>query len=364
MDNNPFFDMVKEWTVRDYQTQSIKSEVIIDMLISGFIGEMIAAQEGCEKAMLLAKEFPIHTEKDDEGEKTENGGNLRNAKVDYLVAAGKSLYLVELKTTKESYNENQKTRMVQVEKKGNKKLWAFFFRVIASKCRRKSELDSIKYMKTWKRIQKEAKIPLEDESEPSEEMCKALGVENLKQQDDKTKICNDFRFLSEQFSGIKIAYICLKEDEKLSDVLRVNLEDLIYGKGEICQRFNKKLKSSDKYKAWYYVRKILDGCIKCFEGRNLMDLDKFDAEVREIYDLLHGRKQEEFPAIAGSSHYKALFDSAQENGPEDFIEFLSDFECLAYELLGGRDEKAPFVGKEMEELPKLVLQELQTDCSK
>ncbi len=46
MDNNPFFDMVKEWTVRDYQTQSIKSEVIIDMLIPGFIGEMIAAKEG------------------------------------------------------------------------------------------------------------------------------------------------------------------------------------------------------------------------------------------------------------------------------------------------------------------------------
>ena len=94
-----------------------------------------------------------------------------------------------------------------------------------------------------------------------------------------------------------------------------------------------------------------------------MDLDKFDAEVREIYDLLHGRKQEEFPSIAGSGHYKALFNSAQENGPEDFIEFLSDFECLAYELLGGRNEKARFAGRTMEELPKLVLHDLTQGVS-
>ena len=91
-----------------------------------------------------------------------------------------------------------------------------------------------------------------------------------------------------------------------------------------------------------------------------MDLDKFDAEVREIYNLLHGRKQEDFPAITKYRYYKALFNSAQENGPEDFIEFLSDFECLAYELLGGRDEKARFAGKEMEELPNLILNDLIT----
>lgn len=91
-----------------------------------------------------------------------------------------------------------------------------------------------------------------------------------------------------------------------------------------------------------------------------MDLDKFDAEVLEIYELLHGHKQEEFSVIAKYCYYKALFNSAQENGPEDFIEFLSDFECLAYELLGGRDEKARFAGKEMEELPKLVLNDLIT----
>ena len=56
-----------------------------------------------------------------------------------------------------------------------------------------------------------------------------------------------------------------------------------------------------------------------------MDLDKFDAEVREIYNLLHGRKQEDFPAITKYRYYKALFNSAQENGPEDFT-FRQDFE--------------------------------------
>nr|MBO6295080.1 hypothetical protein [Schwartzia sp. (in: firmicutes)] len=61
-ENEAFFEMIKEWTVNDYYTQSIKSEVIIDTLISGFIEEMVAARFNNVKigdVKLLAKEFPI-----------------------------------------------------------------------------------------------------------------------------------------------------------------------------------------------------------------------------------------------------------------------------------------------------------------
>ena len=39
-----FYEMVKYWTMNDYRTQAIKSEVIIDMLISDFIEEMVTAK--------------------------------------------------------------------------------------------------------------------------------------------------------------------------------------------------------------------------------------------------------------------------------------------------------------------------------
>lgn len=89
-----------------------------------------------------------------------------------------------------------------------------------------------------------------------------------------------------------------------------------------------------------------------------MDLDTFDAEVRKIYELLHGRDAKDFPALAKCSAYQELFASAQENEPEDFIEFLTLFEVLGWYLTGGESKKARFAGKTMEELPRLVLREL------
>ncbi len=95
-----------------------------------------------------------------------------------------------------------------------------------------------------------------------------------------------------------------------------------------------------------------------------MNLDTFDAEVRRIYELLHGRDIRDFPVIGECGAYQELFDSAQENGPADFIEFLADFESIGYFLLGGENSRARFAGREMEELPGLVLKELETSVSK
>ncbi len=143
-----FYEVVKKWTVNDYRTQGIKSEVIIDMLISDFIEEMIAAKLNCElrQVKLLAKEFPIDIGSTD----------LRNAKVDYLVAVGNRLYLVELKTTEDSHSADQRERMIEVisGEHATENMLAFFSEIVKSKKRHPSRLDSKKYFRTVRMMQK------------------------------------------------------------------------------------------------------------------------------------------------------------------------------------------------------------------
>ena len=71
-----FYNMVKDWTSSDYCTPGIKAEVISDMLISDFIGDLLQFHYNNEKKVtLLLKEYPIKIYEE----------NNRNAKVDYLV---------------------------------------------------------------------------------------------------------------------------------------------------------------------------------------------------------------------------------------------------------------------------------------
>ena len=56
-----FYDKVKKWTVRDFRTQKIKAEVIVDMLISDYIEDIVSQSLGndIKDIKLIAKEFPI-----------------------------------------------------------------------------------------------------------------------------------------------------------------------------------------------------------------------------------------------------------------------------------------------------------------
>ena len=100
-----FYNMVKEWTVSDYCTPGIKAEVILDMLISDFIGDLLQLHYNTEKKVtLLLKEYPIQIYED----------NNRNAKVDYLVyIEDTKMVLVELKTTNDSFRNEQEWRIQQ-----------------------------------------------------------------------------------------------------------------------------------------------------------------------------------------------------------------------------------------------------------
>ena len=107
-----FEKMVQKWVVKDYFNPSIKAEVIWDMLLSEFITEIITFGLGDEadEIFLLAKEFPISNEKVVNGKET-----LSSAKIDYLLlrrpeSQKPQIILVELKTSNDSFNEEQLVR--------------------------------------------------------------------------------------------------------------------------------------------------------------------------------------------------------------------------------------------------------------
>lgn len=122
-----FYNMVKEWTASDYCTPGIKAEVILDMLISDFIGDLLQfyynneKKETTQKVTLLLKEYPIKIYEE----------NNRNAKVDYLVCVEDAkLVLVELKTTNDSFSDEQESRMKQAVRSGAKSLIDFYNKIV------------------------------------------------------------------------------------------------------------------------------------------------------------------------------------------------------------------------------------------
>ena len=117
-----FYNMVKEWTVSDYCTPGIKAEVILDMLISDFIGDLLQLHYNTEKKVtLLLKEYPIQIYED----------NNRNAKVDYLVyIEDTKMVLVELKTTNDSFRNEQEWRIQQAVRSGAKSLIDFYNKIV------------------------------------------------------------------------------------------------------------------------------------------------------------------------------------------------------------------------------------------
>ncbi len=109
-----FYEMVKKWTVNDYRTQKIKSEVVIDMLISDFIEEMVSygIDEKGSTVKLIAKEFPIERISQAENEH-------QYASVDYLLSdMSSNVYLTELKTTNDSFDGVQLLNMLGVCNRG------------------------------------------------------------------------------------------------------------------------------------------------------------------------------------------------------------------------------------------------------
>lgn len=141
-----FFEMVKKWTISDYKTPGIKAEVILDMLISDFIGDLLSYHLK-EKMTLLTKEFPIPTNED----------NYLNAKVDYLACTENKMLLVELKTANDSYDRIQNERMREIIGKYSSDSLIGFYKDICN-LKNGNSSDSKKYKYSQKEFDKRAQL--------------------------------------------------------------------------------------------------------------------------------------------------------------------------------------------------------------
>lgn len=99
--------IICDQVVRDYFTPNIKAEVILDALLTPYMEQILETymkQKGCRiQARFLAKEMSIPDP--DKGD--EESGNNAGPKIDYVLAGGGTIYLVELKTTHSSEDRSQ-----------------------------------------------------------------------------------------------------------------------------------------------------------------------------------------------------------------------------------------------------------------
>ncbi len=237
-----FFEMVKKWTVNDYRTQGIKSEVIIDMLISEFVAEIVAF--GLEidvkdksKIKLLAKEFPIKL-----GEKY-----IKNTKASYLIGddVNRKIYLTELNTNAWNFpgrdDREQLTSLVNAEDDGVDKLWDFFFKVLDRHIKRPTE-ESRKYFYTLhKLIDGIGLLPSMKMSELEKEVKRAFNGYQL-------------RIIYISMPPIDVEEKSLSDGRKLFKVMSVvHLKDIL----DNPEAFNEYL-AEEKNESWASTREILD----------------------------------------------------------------------------------------------------------
>lgn len=94
--------------IKDHYTANIKSEVMLDVILTPVIADILTVigQENKRingEVRLLAKEFPLLSNKNAEGGKP----NFRSCNADYLMCDKDSVFLVELKARQESYHHAQ-----------------------------------------------------------------------------------------------------------------------------------------------------------------------------------------------------------------------------------------------------------------
>jgi hypothetical protein len=132
--------------LNDYYTASVKSEVTLDTLLTPVIAELLSIGTG-KNLKYITKEFPIIEGK-------ESRGDFRSSKADFFLSDDDYIYFVELKTTADSYNDEQYKKYLSIcEKEKNIGEYGsrliellslkYFDEEIQEKCFDKDKLDSI-----------------------------------------------------------------------------------------------------------------------------------------------------------------------------------------------------------------------------
>lgn len=102
-------ELLTENIVRDYYTANIKAEVILGTILTPVIGEILTIigrrnEQINGEMKLLAKEFPVLKSREIEREEKPS---FLSYNADYLMCDKDSIYLVELKSRRESYDYAQ-----------------------------------------------------------------------------------------------------------------------------------------------------------------------------------------------------------------------------------------------------------------
>lgn len=271
--------------INDYFTAKVKAEVIIDTILTPVIGEILAVCMQKEKVKLLAKEFPILKEKEK---------SYRPCNADYLMCDDKTVYLVELKTSMDSDDKEQRAIYIRYcgDKEFSKELGKDFICLLNhvykfGKSDRKLKIELNKKLKTpdkdW--------YPKRDcLKRLFETITKDYAIEEEKYvpraicylQREKASSSKKYLFTAGQmldcmegdawqkynwweYKNIKLLYLTPEElgEPNSDDVKYLTFEEVIKKRKEIGEKIEKK----DLKDYWEWAADILERCMNCYALR-------------------------------------------------------------------------------------------------
>ena len=262
-----FYEMVKKWTVRDYLTPHIMSEVTINMLISEFIPEMLLYRLNDEKRMrLFGKEMPIPTvslsNQDRITDKQQKIKRHEYASADYILADDKNIYLTELKTTTPSIRGVQLLNMLWACEQGSKSLYYRWLDLIIHhylpSSKKENKLYTMKYLHNVKEMYEFAHAP--NPCPYNLNLCRTEDVENAME--------DTWKEILDSQSGnadtpMKIVYVSLHDVDYKRDIInklgegKVTIEKKLIKQAQDRQvptEFRAFLERSDELAADYVLR--------------------------------------------------------------------------------------------------------------
>ena len=89
-----------------------------------------------------------------------------------------------------------------------------------------------------------------------------------------------------------------------------------------------------------------------------MSIEKFDEDMEKLYYLLRDTPKAKLPGLGNCPEYQELYDSALENGPDEYIWFTEKADIVVYYLAGSEDSKARFAGCNIDDIPELIMTEI------
>ncbi len=393
------------------------SEFIEEIVAYGVYGK----NESNKKLKLIAKEFPISRVEHDKlspetikiikkykdyksGERPKlkdigNLGNRQYASVEYLLKdeAGSTVYLVELKSTNDSVSGTQLLNMIKTCENGIQSLYYRFYDVVMNYCivDKPNELESKKYLHLLK---------MNDDEYDKKEI-KAFGKERQnnkvlmdKQLDMAERIfANKFpdKWKDNDKAEIKIVYLSLQKiendeiikeaksekkkieegkDKKKKEAMakaKIDIEEAqrsylcapVILKGIVNNLVFTNMLESDKRAKWKKVKYILKELLidkNYWFWRKVMSVEKFDADMEKLYYLLRDTPKAKLPGLGNCPEYQELYDSALENGPDEYIWFTEKADIVVYYLAGSEDSNARFAGCNIDDIPGLIMEEILT----